>query len=55
MVGDWNGDGTVTVGVVNPLGVFATWYLRSKKFITDDDYKVRFATKFTPDGGNLIQ
>lgn len=24
-------------------------------FITDDDYKIRFATKFTPDGGNSIQ
>jgi hypothetical protein len=30
VVGDWNGDGTTTVGVVNPLGVFATWYLRNE-------------------------
>jgi hypothetical protein len=30
VVGDWNGDGTVTVGVVDPLGTFATWYLRNE-------------------------
>ena len=23
-------------------------------FVTDDDYNVRFAMKFTPDGGNLV-
>jgi hypothetical protein len=49
VVGDWNGDGTVTVGVVDPLGVFATWYLRNENSPGGPDVTggVPFAFGFT--------
>jgi hypothetical protein len=47
VVGDWNGDGTSTVGVVNPQAQFAQWYLRNENSAGAPDVATPFFFGFS--------